>query len=38
MASFFNQKEFQRDVFIQLQINSRRDTSTNLKLDIFYYY
>lgn len=38
MASFYNQKEFQRDVSIQSEVNSRRDTFTNVKLEIFYYY
>lgn len=36
MASFYNQKEFQRDVFIQSQVNSRKDTSTSFKLAVFF--
>lgn len=35
MAFFYNQKEFQRDVFAQSQINSIGDTPTNFKLAIF---
>jgi hypothetical protein len=32
MASFYNQKEFQRDVFIQSQVNSRSNASKTLYL------
>lgn len=35
MASSYNQKEFQRDLFIQSQVNSRRNTSTDFKLQVF---
>lgn len=38
MASSYNQKEFQRDLFIQSQVNSRRNTYTEFKLASFYYY